>query len=90
MDVYKRNEVLQQLKDAGYEPVFLGLAPQVCARTYSMGMVNQFELAIPAERQVVVDDRQMPKGQVVDLAEEARIKREIELMRQAIYGRKGK
>src|SRR5262245_561092 len=87
VDDYKKREVLQALTDAGYAPTFIGLAPQVCAKTYSMGMVNQFELAIPADRQVIEDDR-LPKGEIVDRAEEARIKRQVELMNEAIYGKR--
>jgi hypothetical protein len=38
IDDYRKKEVLQQLKDAGYdEPIFLGMSPQICTATYSMG-----------------------------------------------------
>ena len=86
---YRKKEVLQQLTDAGYQPTFLGMMFQVDPKEYAMGLVNSYELAIPADRQVIADDR-LPKGEIVDRAEEARIKREVELMREAIYGRKGK
>jgi hypothetical protein len=55
---YKKNELLQQLKDAGYEVVFLGMAPQIDVKTYSMGLVNNFEVILPAETQSIArDDR---------------------------------
>jgi hypothetical protein len=57
VDDYKKREVLQQLADAGYEPVFLGMTPQICTATYSMGLVNDFELNLPAERQPIADNR---------------------------------
>src|SRR5262249_44340574 len=90
VDDYKKREVLQALTDAGYSPTFIGMQPQVDAKSYSMGLVNNFELAIPADRQVIVNDRAISKDPVVDRAEEMRIKKEIEAMRIAIYGRKGK
>jgi hypothetical protein len=62
---YKKNELLQQLSDAGYEPVFTGMTPQVDVQTYSMGLVNVFELPIAAERQEVPQqDRVIPKDDV--------------------------
>jgi hypothetical protein len=54
---YKKNELLQQLKDADYEVVFLGMSPQVDVKTYSMGLVNNFEVMLPADRQPVADNR---------------------------------
>jgi hypothetical protein len=50
---YKKNELLQQLADAGYEPIFTGMTPQVDVQTYSMGFVNCFELHLPREAQAV-------------------------------------
>ena|SRR5215475_9103790 len=52
---YQKREVLQALKDAGYEPEFLGMRPQVDIKSYSMGLVNCFEVYIPVERQSVPD-----------------------------------
>jgi hypothetical protein len=57
VDDYKKREVLQQLADAGHEPVFTGMTPQVDVKTYSMGLVNSFEINLPVERQPVTDDR---------------------------------
>src|SRR5262245_51563758 len=48
---YKKNELLQQMKDAGYEPVFVGMMLQACEETYTLGLVNRFELVLPADRQ---------------------------------------
>src|SRR5262245_32747774 len=54
---YKKNELLQQLKDAGYEVVFVGMSPQVDIKTYSMGLVNNFEIHLAADAQPVADNR---------------------------------
>ena len=54
---HRKNELLQQLSDAGYEAVFCGMSPQVDIKTYSMGLVNNFEVVLPAETQPVVDNR---------------------------------
>ncbi len=56
---YRKREVLTALSDAGYEPVFLGMSPQICTESYSMGLVNNFELDLPRERQPVADDRKI-------------------------------
>jgi hypothetical protein len=57
VDDYKKKEVLQQLADANYTPVFVGMTPQIDVKTYSMGLVNCFEINLPAERRPVADDR---------------------------------
>ena len=54
---YKKREVLQQLKDAGYEPLFLGMQLQPCVQSYDLELVNNFELALPVERTPIHDDR---------------------------------
>jgi len=54
---YKKNELLQQMKDAGYEPVFVGMMLQPCEETYTLGLVNKFELVLPADRQPIQDNR---------------------------------
>jgi len=54
---YKKNELLQQLKDAGYEVGFLGMSPQVDIKTYSMGLVNNFEVILAPETQPIADNR---------------------------------
>ena len=56
---YRKNEVLQQLADAGYEPIFLKMELQPDIRSYSMGLVNSFELPIAAEQQPIIDDRKI-------------------------------
>jgi hypothetical protein len=81
---YKKNELLQQLKDAGHEFIFLGLSPQVCVESYSMGLVNNFEIVLPADRQPVQDDRIIPRD-VVDRREK---NHEVEKMFEAIYGKR--
>jgi hypothetical protein len=50
---YKKNELLQQLADAGYETIFTGMTPQVDVASYSMGLVNNFEVRLPRETQAV-------------------------------------
>jgi hypothetical protein len=65
---YKKNELLQQLADAGYEPIFTGMTPQVDVQTYSMGLVNCFELHLPREAQAVptAERRRIPDAELAD------------------------
>ena len=82
---YEKRDVLQALADAGYgEPIFRGMSPQVDVKSYSMGLVNNFELALPAERQPVQDDRTI-RGDVVDREKQAAEKAAVEAMYKAIY-----
>jgi hypothetical protein len=81
---YEKKELLQQLKDAGHEVVFLGMSPQVCVKTYSMGLVNNFEIVLPVDRQPVQDDRIIPR----DVVERREKQHEVEKMFEAIYGKK--
>lgn len=68
-----KNEVLQTLRDAGYEPVFRTVAP----RMYPTGLMGAclYEIALPAETPAVVDDRavkgEVSKGKKPDDAEVA-------------------
>jgi hypothetical protein len=84
VDDYKKKELLQELKDAGHEFVFLGMSPQVCVKTYSMALVNNFEVILPADRQLVQDDRGIIPRDVVDRREK---NLEVEKMFEAIYGK---
>ena len=59
VDDYKKKEVLQQLGDAGYEPIFLKMELQPDIRSYSIGLVSAFELPIAADREPVIDDRKV-------------------------------
>jgi hypothetical protein len=80
---YKKGQVLTALADAGYgEPVFLGMTPQVDVATYSMGLVNNFELALPSERQPIVSDRQTIMGEIVDPEEKKKNAMQVALMRK--------
>jgi hypothetical protein len=82
---YEKKELLQQLKDAGHEVVFLGMQPQVDVKTYSMGLVNCFEMLLPADRQPVQDDRGIIPRDIADRREKDR---EVEKMFEAIYGKR--
>jgi hypothetical protein len=81
---YEKKELLQQLTDAGHQFVFLGMSPQVDVKTYSMGLVNNFEILLPADRQPVHDDRMIPR----DIADRREKQHEVEKMFEAIYGKK--
>jgi hypothetical protein len=85
IDDYRKKEVLQQLKDAGYdEPIFLGMSPQICTQSYSMRLVNNFELPIAAERQEIPQqDRVIPKDEIGKRSRES----EIQKTYDAIYGK---
>jgi hypothetical protein len=85
IDDYRKKEVLQQLKDGGYdEPIFLGMSPQICTQSYSMGLVNNFELPIAAERQEVPQgDRVIPKDEIGKRSRDY----EIQKVYESIYGK---
>jgi hypothetical protein len=74
---YKKNELLQQMKDAGYEPVFIGMMLQPCEETYTLGLVNSFELVLPADRQPIQDN-----GIYGELATKGKPSAEVEGMRK--------
>ena len=61
---YEKREVLTALADAGYVPIFIGMSPQMCIKTYSMGLVNNFELALPADQPMLQQNRTIPKDEV--------------------------
>ena len=83
IDDYKKKEVLQQLADAGYEPIFLKMDFQPDIRSYSIGLVNSFELPIAADREPIIDDRVVPKDDASRRAKDS----EREAMLQHIYGK---
>jgi hypothetical protein len=66
-----QKEVLTALADAGYEPIFTGTGLQVCTKTYSMGLVNNFELALPPDQKPVVDDRAISDSELRDRTEKS-------------------
>lgn len=83
---YKKNELLQQLKEAGHEAVFVGMSLQPDVVSYSLGLVNNFEIPIAADRQPIVDDR--IRGEIVDPAKQAAQKAAVEAMYRSIYGKR--
>ena len=52
-----RNEVVQLLKDWGYEPVCISVLPRVC----STGLIAAclYEIDLPQPRQDIIDDRKI-------------------------------
>jgi len=83
VDDYKKKEVLQQLADAGYEPIFLKMELQPDIRSYSIGLVSAFELPIAAERQPIPDDRHGG-----ELTGKTKRSHETEEMLKYIWGKK--
>ena len=83
---YQKKELLQQLAGAGYTPTFLGMTFQVDPKAYAMGLVNSYELALPADRQPVMDDR-IPKSELASRNEKMR---EAEALLRDYYGKKYK
>jgi hypothetical protein len=61
---YKKGQILTALSDWGFEVTFKGMSPQVCRDTYSMGLVNNFEIALEREQTPIVDDRTIPRGEL--------------------------
>src|SRR5262245_10738001 len=77
-----RNEVLQLLRDWGYEPVCISVLPRIC----NTGLIAAclYEIDLPQPRQDIVDDRAIPKDDVGRRGRDS----EIKAMLEAIYGRK--
>ena len=57
-----RNEVIQMLKDWGWDPVFLSVLPRIC--TTGLIAAGLWEIDIPKPRQDVVDDRPRVQGEI--------------------------
>ena|SRR5262245_46912016 len=77
---YKKREVLTALADAGYEANFLGMIMQPDVVSYSMGLVNNFEVPIARERQIIVDDRAVKDTRLGSTAKDT----ELEAMRKTL------
>jgi hypothetical protein len=84
IDDYRKKEVLQQLKDADYQVVFCGMTPQLDVKSYSMGLVNVFEIPLAADRQPVLQDGTIPKDEIGKRSRDA----EIRKIYESIYGRR--
>src|SRR5262245_20761589 len=52
-----RNRVLQQLRDWGWDPVFVSVLPRVTF--VGMAAACLYEIELPRERQTIVDDRKI-------------------------------
>jgi len=76
-----RNEVLQLLKDWGYDPVCISVLPRVC--TTGLIAACLYEIDLPQPRQEIVDDRAIPKDDVGRRGRDA----EVKAMLEAIYGK---
>jgi len=76
-----RNEMLQLLKDWGWDPVCISVLPRVC----STGLIAAclYEVDLPQPRQEIIDDRAIPKDDVGRRAKDS----EREAMLQHIYGK---
>jgi hypothetical protein len=61
---YKKGRILTALSDWGFEVTFKGMSPQVCRDTYSMGLVNNFEIALEREQKPIIDDRTIHGGEL--------------------------
>jgi len=77
---YKKRDVLTALADAGYEANFLGMIMQPDVATYSMGLVNNFEVPIARERQPIIDDRTIKDTRLGSTAKDT----ELEAMRKTL------
>jgi len=76
-----RNEILQLLRDWGWDPVCISVLPRVC----NTGLIAAclYEIDLPQPRQDIVDDRAIPKDDVGRRARDA----ETKAMLEAIYGK---
>ena len=79
-----RNEVIQLLRDWGWQPVFVSVLPRICTTGWMAACL--YEIDLPRERQPVPDDRTI-HGEVVDRQKEAAQKAAVKAMTEAIYGK---
>jgi hypothetical protein len=78
-----KNEVLQVLRDFGYEPRFVAIHPRIA--TTGLMPAAMYEVDIPVERQEVPqDERAIPRDDAGRRVKDP----EIEATLDAIYGRK--
>jgi hypothetical protein len=84
---YKKREILQQLADAGYEPIFTGMSQQPDIQSYTMGLVNNFELRLPRDAQPVHDDR-IIRGELAEPKPKSDVERQAILKYLGIGGKK--
>src|SRR5262245_44327346 len=57
-----KNEVMQILRDWGWDPIFVTIAPRVC-HTGLQGACL-YEIDIPQPRRNIIDDRTIPKDEI--------------------------
>jgi len=76
-----RNEVLQLLKDWGWDPVCISVLPRVCSTGLMAACL--YEIDLPQPRQEIVDDRAIPKDDIGRRGRDA----ETKAMLEAIYGK---
>ena len=57
-----RQEVLEQLSQGDWSPIFCGTAPRIGFDGWKLASV--FEVDIPGEGQPVVDDRRIPRDEL--------------------------
>jgi len=76
-----RNEVLQLLRDWGWDPVCVSVLPRVCSTGLMAACL--YEIDLPKPRQEIVDDRAIPKDEVGRRGRDS----EVKAMLEAIYGK---
>ena len=76
-----RNEVVQLLRDWGYEPICVSVLPRVCSTGLMAACL--YEIDLPKPRQDIVDDRIIPKDEVGRRGQSP----ETKAMLEAIYGK---
>jgi hypothetical protein len=75
-----RNEVMQILRDWGWDPICISILPRVC----STGLLGAclYEIDLPRERQPIIDDRTIPR----DEGGKREMSRECQAIVDAWYG----
>jgi hypothetical protein len=77
-----RNEIIQLLRDWGYEPQFVSILPRIC--TTGLIAAGLWEIDLPKPRQNILDDRH--GGEIGPKTRSP----EVEAMLTAIYGKQRK
>jgi hypothetical protein len=76
-----RNEVLQLLRDWGWDPICVSVLPRVCSTGLMAACL--YEIDLPKPRQDIVDDRAIPKDDIGRRGRDAEAKKTLE----SIYGK---
>jgi hypothetical protein len=78
-----RNEVVQIIKDLGYDARFVSVLPRITSTWTQAACL--YEVDFPGDRQPIIDDRVIPKGEIAEPTKKTDV--ELEGMRRYLEGK---